>query len=228
MTASFQLCTIADLPCVVRGPKAGPAILIIQPLFEELNRTRRLLAQMAARLADSGVRSWMPDLPGTGDAVGRMDWAAWQQILVRFHRNIEAEYAENIKVVAVRGGSLLANVFPDRYLFAPVPNGATLLRDLLRTRAAANPDNPGERADVLATRLKSETLEFAGYPVSPELAAAMGSATTDMLGARVAQIGEGGFTGPPVWRQAEPVDASSLAADLADDILAWISTCPSR
>ena len=228
MTACFQLCTIADLPCVVRGPKAGPAVLIIQPLFEELNRTRRLLAQMAARLAARGVRSWMPDLVGTGDATGQMDWAAWQQNILTIHRNIKSDYTDNIKVISVRGGSLLTNDFPERYLIAPVATGAAILRDLLRTRAAAKPDNPAERVDALAARLKSETLELAGYQVSPELAAALGSATTNSLAARVAHIGDGGFAGPPVWRQAEPVDAGALAADLADDILAWTSTCPSR
>lgn len=169
----------------------------------------------------------MPDLAGTGDATGRMDWAVWQQNILTIHRNIESESTDNIRVISVRGSSLLTNDFPERYLIAPAATGAAILRDLLRTRAAAKPDNPAERVDALVARLKSETLELAGYRVSPELAAALGDATTNSLGARLAHIGEGGFAGPPVWRQAEPVDAGALAADLADDILAWISTCPS-
>lgn len=228
MSASFQLGTIDDLPCVVRGPEIGPGVLLIQPLFEEMNRTRRLLAQITGRLAAAGVRSWMPDLPGTGDALGEMNWADWQHKILSFHTNIESQHSEIVRIIAIRGGSLLANEFPDRYVLSPVMTGAVIIRDLLRTRAMANPDSPTERVESLAARLKSEPLDLAGYPISPVMASALERATTDTAGARVVTVGDGGFAGPPVWRQSEPADASLLADDIAADIKSWIASCASH
>lgn len=216
---------IDNLPCVVRGPDTGPRLLVIQPLFEEMNRTRRLLSQITARLAAQGVGSWMPDLPGTGDASGTMDWASWQQKIRAIHALLQTPDRTNVGVLAVRGGALLSNGFRDRYLLAPVLTGAALLRDLLRTRAMASPDRPSEHAERLAARLRLEPLELAGYAVGPALAASLNAAATDAQGARVTKVGAGGVAGPPVWRQAEPADASQLADDIACDLATWISTC---
>ncbi len=222
MNGSFDLQIIDSLPCVVRGPANGRPLLIVQPLFEEMNRTRRLLALIAADLAAAGIRSWMPDLPGTGDAEDGMDWASWQQSLLRLHANLESQIAEPVAVFAVRGGALLTNVFPRRYVLAPVSSGAALLRDLLRSRAAANRDD-GERADRLAELLKTEPIDLAGYRVTPALASHLGEAVLDPGDARIATVGDGGFAGPPVWRQGEPEDARALASAVAADVLRWMN-----
>ncbi len=228
MSSGFQLCMVEGLPCVVRGPDTGPRLLVIQPLFEEMNRTRRLLSQITARLAAQGIGSWMPDLPGTGDASGATDWPSWQEKIRAIHAMLETSGHANVGVLAVRGGALLANGFADRYLLAPALTGAAVLRDLLRTRAMASPDQPLEHVERLAARLQLEPLELAGYAVSPALAAALNAAVTETQGARVIKVGAGGIAGPPVWRQAEPADASQLADGIACDLTAWISTCASH
>lgn len=222
MSGSFDLQIIDSLPCVVRGPQGGRPLLIVQPLFEEMNRTRRLLALIAADLAMGGIRSWMPDLPGTGDAEGEMDWAAWQQSLLKFYANLQSQTSENVAVFAVRGGAFLTNGFRQRYLLAPVPSGAALLRDLLRSRAAANRDD-GERADRLADLLKTDAVDLAGYRITPGLAASLGDAALHPADARIATVGEGGFAGPPVWRQGEPEDPRAMASAVAADVFAWMS-----
>lgn len=224
MNTDLRLCIIDDLPCVVRGPQTGPRLLVVQPLFEEMNRSRRLLAQITANLAGMGIGSWMPDLPGTGDASGRMDWAGWQRTLLAFHAKIQSETIEDIAIFAMRGGALLTSEFPRRYLLAPAESGASLLRNLLRTRAAASQESVTERVDALAERLESEPLDLAGYWMTPALAKGLESAALSTKGAHIARIGDGGFVGPPVWQQGEPADATAMAADIATDIAAWLAT----
>jgi hypothetical protein len=198
--------------------------LVVQPLFEEMNRSRRLLALITANLAVMGIGSWMPDLPGTGDAPGRMDWAGWQRTLLAFHAKIQSDTVEDIAILAMRGGALLTGALPRRYLLAPAESGASLLRNLLRTRAAASQDSGVEHVDTLAERLKSEPLDLAGYWVSPALAKGLESATLSTNGAHIVRIGAGGFGGPPVWQQGEPADATAMAAEIATDIAAWLAT----
>ncbi|MEA3065760.1 MAG: hypothetical protein QOJ27_2212, partial [Sphingomonadales bacterium] len=56
----------------------GPALLFLPPLFEEMNRTRALLAALMRRLAGEGYGCWLPDLPGTGESERPLEAVAWQ------------------------------------------------------------------------------------------------------------------------------------------------------
>ena len=48
------------------GRSEAPPILFVPPLFEEMNRTRALIAAMMRALSADGFGCWLPDLPGTG------------------------------------------------------------------------------------------------------------------------------------------------------------------
>jgi len=242
--ASFDLrlieTAVATLPCVVRGPREGAQLLIVQPLFEEMNRTRRLLAGIGQRLAQAGIGSWLPDLPGTGDSElpgTAMDWELWRNSLRALSEHISASPSADLHIFSLRGGTLLADAVPTRshYRLAPVVSGERLLRELMRARVAADQERgtPVTIAE-LTERLSRETVELAGYPISPKLA-------VDLRAARVAENGvptrtadlTGGtadrlFEGPLVWRQAEPVAADRLAAEVAEDIAQWIAACGVR
>jgi pimeloyl-ACP methyl ester carboxylesterase len=49
------------------GAAEASPILFVPPLFEEMNRTRALIAAMMRALAAEGHGCWLPDLPGTGE-----------------------------------------------------------------------------------------------------------------------------------------------------------------
>ena len=51
------------------GAAEAPPVLFVPPLFEEMNRTRALLAAVMRRLAARGHGCWLPDLSGTGESV---------------------------------------------------------------------------------------------------------------------------------------------------------------
>lgn len=228
-----------SLPCIIRGPAHGPQILIVPPLFEEMNRTRALLTGIGRRLSGRGIGSWLPDLPGTGDSalpLSAATWSMWGDSVQAICKLITASNGRRPHLFAVRGGALLADGTDasSRYLLAPVASGERLLRELMRTRLAA--DQERGAANSLATleaTLAKETVEMGGYPISPALAADLRAATLPALeptrtAALTGGTGDHLFDGPPVWRQAEPAAAPALACEIADDLAAWIATCAVR
>ena len=227
------------LPCIVRPPADGEQLLIVPPLFEEMNRTRTLLAAIGRRLSERGISSWLPDLPGTGDSdlpLTAVRWHQWRDAIAALSELVAATSGARPHLFVVRGGALLgdaANV-ASRYRLAPVVSGERLLRELMRTRLAADLER-GEASNLaeLEARLVKDTLELGGYPVTPSLAADLRLAHPDgsppiRTVALTGGKGDRLFDGPPVWRQAEPLAAPALALEIADDLADWIATCAGR
>lgn len=232
--ASFSLRIVEAggerLPVTVRGAGGRRRLLIVAPLFEEMNRCRRLLALTGAALAGHGVESWLPDLPGTGDHEAgpeAMDWTRWRASVAALAAQVPAD-----ATLAMRGGTLLDDAAGDlpRYRLAPA-SGAALLRDLLRARAATDAEaGSGLSVAALEARLTAgETVEAAGYPLSPALAAVLRAAVPAPAqpGDRMAVLAgtEGGdlsLPGPAPWRSAEASDVRPLARALAQDIASWL------
>ncbi|WP_374593257.1 hypothetical protein [Sphingosinicella sp.] len=210
-----------DLPTILRGPETGPCVLFIPPLFEEMNRTRRLLADLGRALAASGIGSALADLPGTGDASGRPDVAAWRQATAHL---IETLAGRPLRVLAVRGGALLTDGSGSEGLYrvSPASSGAGLLREMMRAQAIADQEREGARVSpsTYETRFAhGETVALTGYDVTPGLAANL---NTLALPDAAVPLRVSTVEGPPVWRQAEPAPAPTFAAALAEDIAAWM------
>jgi hypothetical protein len=188
---------------------SGPALLFLPPLFEEMNRTRALLATTMRGLAARGFQCWLPDLPGTGESeraledIGLQDW--------REAAEAALEAAGAGASVSLRGGALLDAAAPARWRFAPA-TGASLSRDL--ARAGLMTEGGG------------------GYAPSQALLGALAAAEPSS-GDRVRTIrlatdrGEADLKleGPPLWRRAEPQNSSELAEAMASDIATWARAC---
>ncbi|MFD0850344.1 hypothetical protein [Sphingosinicella xenopeptidilytica] len=210
-----------DLPTILRGPETGPCVLFVPPLFEEMNRTRRLLADLGRALAANGIGSVLADLPGTGDATGVPDIAAWR--LATAHL-IERLVGRPLRVLAVRGGALLTDGSGSEGLYrvSPVASGASLLREMMRAQAIADQEREGARISpsTYETRFeRGETVALTGYDVTPGLAADLTALT---LPDAAVPLRVSAVEGSPVWRQAEPAPAPAFAAALAEDIAAWM------
>jgi hypothetical protein len=208
LTASFALVSLptpaGPLPAVLRGPQDGPRLLILQPLFEELNRTRRLLALLGQALAARRIGSLLPDLPGTGDAPGTADWPAWQSAAA-------ALAAGATHALGVRGGALLLPRALPCAALAPL-DGAKQLRDLVRTRIAA--DIEQERRTTAAQLRAAPAFESGGYVIDVALASALESATPPPARHLDSPLAP--------WLQAEPHIDPDAVAPLADAIAAWM------
>jgi pimeloyl-ACP methyl ester carboxylesterase len=188
---------------------SGPALLFLPPLFEEMNRTRALLATVMRRLATQGFGCFLPDFPGTGESERGLEQVSWQDWRDAAADAITAAGAS--ASVSLRGGALLDEPAALRWRMAPA-NGASLARDLVRAGlmteggggyapsaglldplAAAEPP-PGETVRVV--RLATDRAE------------------ADLK-----------LEGPPLWRRAEPQNSSELAEAMALDISQWVRTC---
>ncbi len=85
---------------------ASAVILIVPPLFDEMNRVRRMLIEAMRALAGSGVRTFLPDLPGCNESVADLS----VQTLDTWQGAVETAAAQlgATHIASIRGGS------PDR------------------------------------------------------------------------------------------------------------------
>lgn len=173
-------------------PALNPAerwLLLAPPFAEEMNKSRRMLALLAQRLAGLGWGVVLPDPAGTGDSWGDFGdarYETWLSDLLAAARWVETRGGRVGAVLGLRFGALLgadlARQLPavDRLLFwQPALTGADVLNQFLRLRMAAalvgKGDDAGkpaasETAASLRARLEAgESLEIAGYTLSPAL-----------------------------------------------------------
>ena len=95
---------------------SGRALLFLPPLFEEMNRTRALLASTMRALAAQGFECWLPDLPGTGESERALEEVSWQDWREAAAAAFEAAGAS--ASVSLRGGALLDEAAPARWRIA--------------------------------------------------------------------------------------------------------------
>ena len=204
------------------GLAAGPAdatrrVLIVPALFEETNRTRRLLAQTMRAAAAQGVATVLPELPGCGESLAPLDrqsLASWRQAMA-----FAAEHFAATHLLAVRGGALVAPADLPGWRLAPT---AGALRSLLRARTiAAREAGRSETAAELLVAGQERGLELAGYKLGPTLIADLEQAALpdapDQIELTVGELG-----GEALWLRSEPGEdahlALALAAHLADAV----------
>ena len=211
----------------------GPAVLLVPPLFEELNRCRALLAGVMRGLADRGLRAVLPDLPGTGESPRELQdvvWEDWSGAIAAVAADLATDGKPPL-LASVRGGALIdgeAGAIA-RWRFAPA-TGASLTRDLLRARQAILPEKA--RAEEIDAEASASITEFAGYSIPPALYSSLRDATLrDRPPTRIVRLesdpadAELKLAGKPLWRQSEPGNDPALASRLASDIADWHQQC---
>lgn len=198
------------------GRPSAPAILIVPPLFEEMNRTRALIAALMRWLAKRGHGCWLIDLAGTGESerdLGGVAWDDWRHDVTCAAAHI-AERGRRPLVASLRGGALVDDEAAARgwWRFAPAEGGA-LARDLARSGLAGGVEWAGYApSDALKARLE----EAVPAPLLPLRTLRL---ATDR-GAADAKV-----EGPALWRRSEPGNSATLAEALAADLHRWSRDC---
>ena len=209
----------------VGAPRA--TVLIVPPLFEEANRTRRTLVLAMRALAAHGFAAVLPDLPGQNESLVPLveaDLTRWQDALAEVAAAIDGP----VIAASVRGGALIdhrAGVAA-WWRLAPV-GGASLLRTLMRARIAADRE-AGLNSSLESLQAAAETapLLVAGNALSPAMVAQLGAAEAQSVEPlRSIALGADGIAGTPLWLRAEPGEDAAMAAALAADIAAWSTSC---
>lgn len=167
------------------GETLRDAALYLPPFAEEMNRSRRMAALLGRALAARGCAALILDPSGTGDSAGDFadtSWAAWTADAKVALDWLTAQGHEQLHLIGLRTGANLAlEAASDQpglqsvVLWQPLLAGKLFLNQLLRVRVAANlgeaQDGIKETTGDLRARLRDgETLEVAGYPLSPALA----------------------------------------------------------
>jgi pimeloyl-ACP methyl ester carboxylesterase len=199
------------------GDPRTPPILFIPPLFEEMNRTRALLAAVMRALALEGHGCWLPDLRGTGEspvALETVTFEDWRHDVAAAAEHVRQTAGKGPMVASLRGGALVddAAVGACWWRFAPA-TGRALARDL-------------DRASLTGGA------EWGGYPASPELRRDLASAQpAEVAPLRLVRLdtdaadADGKVDGPSLWRRSEPGTSEALAAALAADLNQWSRSC---
>ena len=188
-------------------------IFVFEPLFEETNRTRRLLACVARALNTHDIGVNFCALPGTAESlidiadVRLADWRAAAAVAI-------AAIKPTV-IASLRGGALIDDAGTAKGWWRLAPEtGARIVRDLRRTQ------------------LSGETGLYAGHRLSDAMLADLESATPAPLAPmRVARLENDAadadikLIGSPLWRRAEPGEDAALAEAIATDLAAWTKLC---
>ncbi|SDA25488.1 exosortase A system-associated hydrolase 2 [Nitrosospira sp. Nsp11] len=220
--------------CLYYPPPPGwecrGALIYVHPFGEEMNKSRRMAAMQARAFAAVGFGVLQIDLFGCGDSDGEFGdarWNIWKRDLVTAWSWLEDRVAAPISLWGLRLGALLAldfarsseNPIHKIILWQPVISGESFLTRFLRLRLANEilladagvEKNTGTNAMRNSLRA-GNSLEVAGYELSPEMAAAI-----DIL--RAAELF---VTRCPVhWFEIVAEPGRSMAAAGAKAITAW-------
>ena len=198
---------------LVAGPEGSQRLLIVPALFEEANRTRRLLAQTMRALAVHGIASVLPDLPGCNESIvslERQDLASWRASV-----DAAAMYFGATRVLTLRGGAILAPPGLPGWRFEPL-SGASALRHLVRARsvAAKEAGRPEQSAELMAVGRESG-LELAGYRLGAAMVGDLADADLTEPGTGVATLTLADLGGSALWLRSEPGEDAAMAEALA-------------
>jgi exosortase A-associated hydrolase 2 len=244
--------------CLFHAPAGAcrGAVLYVPPFAEELNRTRRMAALGARRLAALGYGVLQIDVYGTGDSAGDFGdarWELWKRDLDAAATWLHARLGQPVTLWGLRLGALLAldyarsaaHPLAPMLLWQPVTGGAAYLTQFLRLRTAGA--MLGDAASAAQNSTKAlraalqagQTLEIAGYDLAPALALAIDALPApdamappvaahwfEVLGAAGQAPGPAGARAQAAW-QAQGIDCHLHAVQGAPF---WatteIATCP--
>lgn len=217
-----ELCLSATAP-------SGGRVLLVPPLFDEMNRMRKMLVDVMRALQGLTVSSVLPDLPGTNESltapvqVTLSDWQGAVQACAQQHAISH--------IASFRGGALAVSGLhsAEHWIFSPV-KGATLLRTMLRTKVAANREAGLDTSLAQLSGLaKAGPLELAGNIIGPSMFAQLEAAALPVLSSqRVVRLASDNkpcdvqLPGSALWLRAEPDDDPAMSEAIARDIAGWL------
>lgn len=177
--------------CLLSRPiaEAKGGVLFVPPFAEELNKSRRMVAEAVRAFVEAGWAVLQLDLKGCGDSAGDFGDAAWADWLA----DVDAGWSllgERLPLAAprvfwsLRAGSLLVSEWLAAHpspvpclMWQPVANGKQHLTQFLRIKAAnemlGDADARGVIASLRAEIAAGRAIEVAGYELSPGLASGL-------------------------------------------------------
>ena len=175
-------------------------VLYIHPFAEEMNKARRMAALQARSLAQAGFNVLQMDLLGCGDSIGDFGDASWQSwvddVLLACRYLEDRAHTQSMQTPPVplwlwglRAGCLLATEAAAQsgigcnFLFWQAPSsGQPVLNQFMRLKLAAGLQGAQTKGLMEGMRQQlsqEESVEIAGYRLSPGLARGLMQARLD-------------------------------------------------
>jgi exosortase A-associated hydrolase 2 len=179
--------------CVFHPPAGGRcagAVLIAPPFGEEMNKSRRMAALQARRLAALGYGVLLLDLEGCGDSDGELRdvrWSGWKGDLEAGAAWLAGRLDAPLYLLGLRMGGLLALDFARGHagiagivLWQPLANGDAFITQLLRLKlagsmAAADGAAAPSTAALRTALASGDMLEIGGYEITGGFAGDLGA-----------------------------------------------------
>jgi len=186
-TASGRCFCLYHPPADGRSP--NQAFIYLHPFAEEMNKSRRMAALQAKAFAAAGLGVLQIDLYGCGDSEGDFGdatWEIWKDNVTYARQWLIQKGFALVHFWGLRLGALLALDYAGEagigsakfVLWQPVINGKLFLTQFLRLKLVSGliSDDADKVSSVQVFREKlmaGESLEIAGYMLSPAMAAAI-------------------------------------------------------
>ncbi len=208
--------------------KATRNILIVPPLFDEMNRTRAMLVGTMRDLAARGVKSLLPDLPGCNESCADMSAQtvdSWRAAMAAAARTLGATH-----VASIRGGTLIDDAIALPHWRLVPGKGASLLKTMLRTRIASDKESDTtSTAESLLSAANHAPVQLSGYMMSAAMLFSLDNAAPASLSTlREVTLGDDSddaITGTPLWLRAEPQSDAAMSVAIAADLDRWSTSC---
>ncbi|MCJ2181655.1 hypothetical protein MTR62_02875 [Novosphingobium sp. 1949] len=192
------------------GNGTAGRVLIIPALFDEGNKLRRFTVETMRALAQAGIASVLPDLPGCNESLQPLETqtpARWAEAIRMCAAHFEVDL-----VLGLRGGALFTPADLPALHYAPT-SGATILRQLLRARiVSAREAGYSETRDALAALALRDGITLTGYRLGARFFAQFETLTP---APDTPLIEQATLPGGGLWRRAEPSEDPTQARALA-------------
>lgn len=163
-----------------QGPAATLGVLFVPPMFHELTRSRRMLAEVASGFAAMGLPTLRFDYFGTGDSGGSGEQADFTSMCADIDlaaRMLRAKTGvEEIALVAWRGGALPAARWIEEggvpsvvVLWEPILDGGSWMQALRRADAAERRSRSRYLYGVPPTDVDADDGQLMGVAASARL-----------------------------------------------------------
>lgn len=172
-------------------------VLHLPAAFDEMNKSRHVVAKQARALSEKGYGVLVVDPFGTGDSEGEFgdaSWTRWRGDFGAALQWLRERFDAPIALWGLRLGGLMAldlAAAPNGpevsrlLLWQPVLDGRAYLRQVLRLRVASKAIGAGgsseSTADLLADLERGRGVEVGGYMVGAELAAELNALNAETL-----------------------------------------------
>jgi hypothetical protein len=207
------------------GAETSRRILIIPPLFDEMNRCRWMLGQAMRGLAERGTGSFLIDLPGCNESHSALEdnsLSTWREAVGAAAAQLGATH-----IASLRGGALVddgaANL--PHWRLAPA-KGSSLLKTMIRTRIAGDKEAGKANSEAgLMEAAKTGPIELAGNMLGPAMVAELASTEpTEVAQLTQRALGQD-IAGSTLWLRAEPQDDPVMSDAIAADLHLWSASC---